>query len=174
MHTGFASSPEAQAGSSIGPTERMRAVAQERYGSADTLQVTDLDRPEIASDEGSIEVAAGGVDRGFWHLATGKPFLVRLAGYGITKPKNPVPGLDVSGRVVAVGTEVRRLTLFLSAEHHSHMERLAELLESGEVAPSVGRRYRLDEVPAAIADLEAGQARGKSLIVVGNGSDRVD
>jgi NADPH:quinone reductase-like Zn-dependent oxidoreductase len=293
----------------------------------------------------SIEVVAAGVDRGVWHLVTGKPYLVRLAGYGLSKPKNPVPGLDVSGRVVAVGDGVRRfkvgdevfgiatgayaefatakaeklahkpsavsfeqaavaaisgitalqaltdagkvqsgdsvliigasggvgtyavqlaramgaevsgvassakadlvrslgadrvfdyavddyldgetrydliidtgglnslgrlrralkkkgtlvivggegggsltggigrqirakllspfvsqrLTFFLSAEHHSHMERLATFLESGEVTPAVGRRYDLDDVAGAIADLEAGRSRGKSVIIV--------
>ncbi|MGC2240507.1 MAG: NAD(P)-dependent alcohol dehydrogenase, partial [Acidimicrobiia bacterium] len=289
------------------------------------------------------------VDRGVWHLVTGRPYLVRLAGYGVTKPKNPVPGLDVSGRVVAVGDDVRRfqvgdevfgiasgayaelaaakedklahkptelsfeqaavaaisgitalqaltdvggveagqlvlvigasggvgtyavqlakalgatvtgvasaskgdlvrslgadevidyaagdyldgearydlivdigglnsvtrlrkalkktgtlvivggegggsvtggigrqlrakmlspfvaqrLTFFLSSEHHSHMERLARFMDEGDVTPAVGRRYRLEEAPEAIADLEAGRTRGKSVIVVGEGS----
>jgi len=64
----------------------------------------------------------------------------------------------------------QRLTFFLSAEHHSYMERLAQFMETGDVNPAVGRRYRLDEVPDAIADLEAGNARGKSVIVVGERS----
>lgn len=330
-------------------TQRMRAVVQDRYGSSDALTTSVVDRPEVASDEVLIEVVAAGVDRGVWHLVTGRPYLVRLAGYGVTKPKNPVPGLDVAGRVVAVGEEVtrfavgdevfgiaqgayaeyaaakaeklahkpagvtfeqaavvaisgitalqaltdigkmqagnavlvigasggvgtyavqlakalgatvtgvasgakadlvrslgadhvidyvdgdyldgtdsydliidigglnrvarlrralnsdgtlvivggegggritggigrqlrakllspfvsQRLTFFLSREHHSHMERLAEYLEAGDVTPAVGRRYRLEEVPEAIADLAAGHARGKSVIVVGESS----
>ena len=55
-----------------------------------------------------IEVHAAGVDRGVAHLVTGTPYLIRLTGYGITKPKHPVPGADVAGRVVAVGDEVTR------------------------------------------------------------------
>jgi NADPH:quinone reductase-like Zn-dependent oxidoreductase len=89
-------------------TRAMRAVVQHRYGSPDMLTNAMIQRPEIASDEVLIDVAAAGVDRGVWHLLTGRPYLVRLAGYGIFKPKNPVPGLDVSGRVVAVGDDVRR------------------------------------------------------------------
>jgi NADPH:quinone reductase-like Zn-dependent oxidoreductase len=89
-------------------TPKMRAVVQDQYGSADSLSMTVVDSPDIAPDEVLIEVAAAGVDRGVWHLVTGKPYLVRLAGYGITKPKNRVPGLDVSGRVIAVGGDVRR------------------------------------------------------------------
>ena len=55
-----------------------------------------------------VEVHAAGVDRGVAHLVTGTPYLIRLAGCGITKPKHPVPGADVAGRVVAVGDEVTR------------------------------------------------------------------
>lgn len=86
----------------------MRAVVQDRYGSADTLTMATIQRPEIAPDEVLIEVAAAGLDRGVWHLLTGKPYLVRLAGYGIVKPKTPVPGSDVSGQVVAIGEDVER------------------------------------------------------------------
>lgn len=330
-------------------TRSMRAVIQDRYGSADSLSVSTIDMPEMAPNEVLIDVAAAGVDRGVWHLVTGQPYLVRLAGYGVTRPKNPVPGLDVSGTVVDVGDGVRRfkvgdevfgiakgayaefasaneerlarkpknlsfeqaavaaisgitalqaltdvaglvagesvlvigasggvgtyavqlakslgarvtgvasaakadlvstlgadevidyaagdylggdrrydliidigglnpvrklrralkddgtlvivggegggritggigrqirakllspfvsqrLTFFISSEHNSHIERLASYLETGEVVPSVGRRYLLDEAPEAIADLEEGRARGKSVIVVGEGS----
>lgn len=92
-------------------TDTMQAVVQERYGSADVLTIAEIDRPEIGPDEVLIEVAAAGVDRGVWHLVTGQPYLVRLAGYGITRPKDPVPGLDVSGKVVAVGAEVERFEI---------------------------------------------------------------
>lgn len=86
----------------------MRAVVQDAYGSADVLHVETVDRPEIGPTEVLIEVHAAGLDRGVWHLMTGLPYLVRLAGYGLTKPKNPIPGLDVAGRVTAVGGEVTR------------------------------------------------------------------
>jgi NADPH:quinone reductase-like Zn-dependent oxidoreductase len=64
----------------------------------------------------------------------------------------------------------QRLTFFISAEHHSHIERLARFMKDGDVIPAVGRRYRLEEVPEAIADLEAGRARGKSVVIVGEDS----
>jgi NADPH:quinone reductase-like Zn-dependent oxidoreductase len=64
----------------------------------------------------------------------------------------------------------QRLTFFLSSEHYNHIERLARFIEEGDVTPAVGRRYRLEEVPEAIADLEAGRARGKSVVVIGEGS----
>ena len=89
-------------------TDQMRAVVQRAYGSAETLTIDQVNRPEAGPGEVLVEVHAAGVDRGVWHLMTGLPYLVRLAGYGITKPKQPVPGLDVSGRVVAVGDGVAR------------------------------------------------------------------
>jgi len=39
---------------------------------------------------------------------TGKPYLMRIIGFGFRRPKNPVPGLDVAGTVVEVGSDVTR------------------------------------------------------------------
>lgn len=90
--------------------EQMRAITQDRYGSADVLELKRVARPTPKPDEVLIEVVAAGVDRGTCHLMTGTPYLVRLAGFGLTKPKQGVPGLDVAGRVVAVGADVTRFT----------------------------------------------------------------
>lgn len=86
----------------------MEAIVQYRYGSTEVLVLETIERPTIDAKEVLIEVHAAGVDRGVWHLMTGLPYLVRLAGYGITKPKSATPGFDVSGRVVAVGADVTR------------------------------------------------------------------
>ncbi len=94
-----------------GANTSMRAITQRAYGSADVLELTTVERPTIAADEVLIEVVAAGLDRGVWHLVTGLPYLVRVMGYGLTKPKNPVPGMDVAGRVVAVGRDVTRFAI---------------------------------------------------------------
>lgn len=86
----------------------MRAIVQDRFGSPDVLHLTTIAQPTIADDEVLIEVHAAGVDRGTEHLLTGLPYLIRVAGYGITKPKHRVPGLDVAGVVVKVGPGVTR------------------------------------------------------------------
>jgi NADPH:quinone reductase-like Zn-dependent oxidoreductase len=88
----------------------MRAIVQRSYGAADQLALELVDRPAIATDEVLIEVHAAGVDRGVWHLMTGTPYLIRIAGFGVTKPKQPIQGLDVAGRVVAVGSDVTRFS----------------------------------------------------------------
>lgn len=92
------------------PDQRVQAIVQDRFGSADVLQLRTIERPTIADDEVLIEVRAAGVDRGTEHLMTGLPYLIRIAGYGFTKPKNPVPGLDAAGIVVEVGSRVTRFT----------------------------------------------------------------
>lgn len=90
------------------PAPTMRAVAQHRYGGVDTLTVAAIPRPTIGPDEVLVEVAAAGVDRGVWHLMTGRPWLVRLMGYGLRRPVEPVLGMDVAGVVAAVGDRVTR------------------------------------------------------------------
>jgi NADPH:quinone reductase-like Zn-dependent oxidoreductase len=86
----------------------MKAIVQETYGSADVLELRDVDKPEIADDEVLVRVYAAGVDRGVWHVMTGLPYPIRLAGYGLRTPKNPVPGMDMAGVVEAVGNDVSR------------------------------------------------------------------
>ena len=88
--------------------QTMRAIVQDRYGAAEVLERRMIERPRISSTDVLIEVGAAGLDRGVWHLMTGTPYLIRLLGFGLTKPKNPVLGLDVAGRVVAVGDAVTR------------------------------------------------------------------
>ena len=86
----------------------MKAIVQDAYGSADVLELRDIDRPDIADDEVLVRVHAAGVDRGVWHLMTGLPYPIRLAGYGLRAPKTPVPGMDLAGVVAAVGKDVTR------------------------------------------------------------------
>jgi NADPH:quinone reductase-like Zn-dependent oxidoreductase len=86
----------------------MKAIVQDKYGSTDVLEFRDIGKPEIADDEVLIRVHAAGVDRGVWHLMTGLPYPIRLAGYGLRAPKTPVPGMDMAGVVEAVGKDVTR------------------------------------------------------------------
>ncbi len=86
---------------------QMRAIVQHGYGTADVFAVAEIDRPSIEADEVLVQVRAAGVDRGTWHLMAGLPYAVRLVS-GLRTPKRAVPGLDVAGVVVSVGTKVTR------------------------------------------------------------------
>ena len=76
-------------------------------------------------------------------------------------------GIGRQLRAVALSPFVRqRLTMFLSTEHHSFMERLAAYLESGEVVPTIGGRFPLEQAIDAVRQLESGRASGKTVIHV--------
>jgi NADPH:quinone reductase-like Zn-dependent oxidoreductase len=89
----------------------MRAIVQRSYGSAENLEVQIIDQPAIGTNQVLIEVHAAGVDQGTAHLMTGTPYVVRLAGLGLTKPKQPIMGFDVAGQVVAIGSGVTRFSV---------------------------------------------------------------
>jgi NADPH:quinone reductase-like Zn-dependent oxidoreductase len=84
----------------------MRAIVQKTYGEPDVLELREIDKPLVGEDEVLVRVHAAGVDQGVWHLMAGLPYLVRIAGVGLRAPKNAVPGVDVAGRVEAVGGSV--------------------------------------------------------------------
>src|SRR5919112_532699 len=90
-------------------TGTMRAIVRYRYGSPDILELKYVDKPEIADDEVLVRVRAAGVDRGVWHIMTGLAYPIRLAGFGLRAPKNPVIGMDLAGVVETVGKDVSRV-----------------------------------------------------------------
>lgn len=85
----------------------MRAIVQDTYGSADVLELRDIERPHIGPHEVLVRVKAAGVGREVWHLMTGLPYLGRLA-FGLRAPKTPVPGMDLAGIVEVTGPDVTR------------------------------------------------------------------
>ncbi|WP_309573163.1 NAD(P)-dependent alcohol dehydrogenase [Deinococcus sp.] len=91
-------------------TERriIQAVVRDRYGSADGLVLRHLDVPSVQADQVLVRVHAAGLDRGAWHVMTGRPYLMRLV-FGLRAPKNVTLGLDVAGVVEAVGPQVTDL-----------------------------------------------------------------
>lgn len=93
------------------PARTMRAIVQDRYGTGETWQLTDIDQPEIEPHEVLVHVHAAGLDRGTWHNMTGRPYLMRLMGFGLRAPKSRVPGLAVAGTVVAIGANVTRFSV---------------------------------------------------------------
>src|SRR3712207_9206179 len=70
----------------------MKAIFRDEYGSPDVLQLRDIAKPEIGDDEVLMRVHAAGVGRDVWHVMAGLPYPIRLAGYGLRGPKNPVIG----------------------------------------------------------------------------------
>src|SRR3954452_21775863 len=87
----------------------MTAIVQDRYGSADVLQLRQIERPRPRADEAIVRVHAAGVDFGVWHLMEGMPYAVRLVS-GLRRARNPVRGLELAGVVEEVGSAVTVFT----------------------------------------------------------------
>ncbi|OPG05526.1 NAD(P)-dependent alcohol dehydrogenase [Streptomyces sp. GKU 895] len=85
----------------------MKAIVQYAYGSTETLELRDVERPVPRDDEVLVEVRAAGVDPSVWHLMTGRPYIARLSPeLGLRRPAHVVRGWDAAGRVAAVGEKV--------------------------------------------------------------------
>lgn len=85
----------------------MKAIVQESYGTADVLELEDIDKPLAGNGDVLIRVHAASAFIGDWHVMTGLPYVFRMVN-GLREPKTRVRGQDVAGRVEAVGTGVTR------------------------------------------------------------------
>ena len=66
----------------------MKAIVYTKYGSPDVLQLKEIEKPTPKDNEVLVKVHAASVNAYDWHVMRGKPFLVRLMGFGFLKPKN--------------------------------------------------------------------------------------
>ena len=84
----------------------MKAIVQDTYGSADVLELRDIDDPVVGEKDVLVRVRAAGCGPDVWHLMTGLPYFVRLMP-GFHKLRAGVRGRDVAGHVEAVGPSVK-------------------------------------------------------------------
>lgn len=87
----------------------MKAICQTEYGTDPeaVLRLSDVPEPTISDDEVLVRVHAASVDRGTWHIMTGRPYLIRAVGFGLRAPKAPNPGRSYAGTVETCGNDVR-------------------------------------------------------------------
>ncbi len=85
----------------------MKAIVCTQYGSPDILRLKEVEKPAPKDDEVLVTIHAASANPLDWHLMRGSPFLARLGG-GLRKPKDPRLGVDIAGRVEAVGNNVTR------------------------------------------------------------------
>jgi NADPH:quinone reductase-like Zn-dependent oxidoreductase len=85
----------------------MTAIVQDEYGPApeDVLRLDEIDKPAIGESEVLVRVHAASVDRGTWHVMAGLPYPIRLAGFGLRRPKYRNPGRSLAGTIEAIGTD---------------------------------------------------------------------
>jgi NADPH:quinone reductase-like Zn-dependent oxidoreductase len=80
-------------------------IANSEYGPPGDLRLQEIDRPPLDEDGILVAVRAASVNPYDWHMMRGEPYLVRL-GEGFRRPKRSVRGVDMAGRVEAVGANV--------------------------------------------------------------------
>jgi NADPH:quinone reductase-like Zn-dependent oxidoreductase len=83
----------------------MRAFILEKYGPPETLRMAEVKKPDPAAEQALVKVLAVSVNPADWRSMRAKPFFSR-ATLGLLRPKHRIPGVDVAGRVQAVGSGV--------------------------------------------------------------------
>ncbi len=84
----------------------MKAIVYTKYGSPDVLESKEIEKPMPKDDEVLIKVHAVSVNRSDWEGLTGKPLYARIG--GLLKPRHPILGSDIAGRVETVGRNNRQ------------------------------------------------------------------
>ena len=65
----------------------MKAMVYTEYGSPDVLQLKEVEKPTPQANEVLVKVHATSVNYNTMAFVSGKPFVVRLMGGGLRKPK---------------------------------------------------------------------------------------
>ena len=84
----------------------MKAIVYKEYGPPDVLNLEEVQKPTPNDDEVLVKVHAASANAADWHIMRADPFLVRVMGFGLLKPKNGLLGADIAGLVEAVGRNV--------------------------------------------------------------------
>ena len=86
----------------------MKAIVNEEYGPLEVLELKEVEKPAPKDNEVLVKIYATSINDGNLSAIRGKPFFVRLMGYGLLKPKNTIPGSDIAGQAEAVGMNVKQ------------------------------------------------------------------
>lgn len=87
----------------------MKAIVRDTYGSPDVLRLEDVPVPNVGDADVLVRVHAASANAGDWHLLRGTPLPFRLVA-GLTTPKYRIIGVDIAGRVEAVGRDVKQFS----------------------------------------------------------------
>ncbi|HXV62530.1 MAG TPA: NAD(P)-dependent alcohol dehydrogenase [Vicinamibacteria bacterium] len=86
----------------------MKAIVHTSFGSPDVLEYAEVQKPTEGDDEVLVKVQAASTNPADWHTMRADPFFVRLMGDGLLRPKHTILGIDIAGRVEAVGRNVKQ------------------------------------------------------------------
>jgi NADPH:quinone reductase-like Zn-dependent oxidoreductase len=142
----------------------MQAMVQDTYGSAEVMELRNIDKPTIGDNEVLLRVRAAGVNPADWAVMSGLPYIARPV-YGLRKPKNAVRGTDVAGTVEAVGSSVTRFKVgdaVYGSSHGSYAEFAAGAEDELALKPTNLTFEQAAAVPmAGLVALQAVRDHGK-------------
>jgi NADPH:quinone reductase-like Zn-dependent oxidoreductase len=84
----------------------MKAIIYTKYGPPEVLQLKEVEKPVPKENEVLVKVIAASANPADWHMIRGEPKFARLV-FGLTKPKNIIPGIDIAGLIEAVGKNIK-------------------------------------------------------------------
>ena len=92
-------------GKTAAPTNPMKAIVYCDYGLTN-LKLENVERPVPNDDQILVRVRAASLNPYDWHFIEGTPYIMRMMGVGLRKPKDTRVGVDFAGTVEAVGKNV--------------------------------------------------------------------
>lgn len=87
----------------------MKAIVYSKYGPPEVLHLEEVEKPVPRDDEVLVKIHAASINAYDWRHVRASPFLIRLMGAGLLKPKHKILGADIAGKVEAAGSSVRQL-----------------------------------------------------------------
>jgi len=131
-------------------------------------QVIDYTREDFADGAQRYDVILDtGGNRRLSHLRRALTPRGRLVIVGGETDGRLLGGSDRQIRALLLSLLIKqKLGTFVASENAADLNVLRDLIEAGQLAPSIDRTYPLSEVPAAIGHMQDGHARGKVVIRV--------
>ena len=86
----------------------MKAVVYTKYGPPDVLQLQEIEKPSPKDDEVLVKVQAASLNALDWRPFTFPLIFIRMMRGGLREPTNRTFGVDLAGRVEAVGASVKQ------------------------------------------------------------------
>lgn len=86
----------------------MKAIVHTKYGPPDALQLREVENPTPNENQILVKVHAASVNAYDYRTMRADPFMIRLMGGGLLRPKDPRLGIDLAGRVEAAGENVKQ------------------------------------------------------------------
>jgi NADPH:quinone reductase-like Zn-dependent oxidoreductase len=146
----------------------VKAIVYERYGPPDVLELREVEAPVPGDRDVLIRVEAASVNRSDWEGLTGKPLYARMG--GLRRPRRPILGSDVAGRVEAVGSAVEAFRpgdeVFGDLMYHG-ASAFAEYVQVPDTAPIVPK-------PATLTFAEASTLPQAAVIALQGTSGRIE